>query len=360
MFRSPLTLISTFLALPSAALLVACSSGASGSSGTFNAPPTTTDDGGSSSTGGVTTGSDDGSGTTLPGTTTEEPQGTTGTSTGEDLPGGPALLEWSIDGDAIDYGSIPVDESTTTTIVLENVGGSTATSLATGLIAGDFSFPGGYPGTDGDCGTELPAGETCRLDLRFGPTRVGPTQSQLVLEYYDGVNLGSPIDTAPLALVGAGQGESENLLINGDAEDGSVEPWSVGFGQANWQVSEQSFGGSFSFEPTGAIAVTSLEQTISVDTWNDETAVPGLRYRVRARARSAGHTYRVFINTQGGNNYEPVANGTDAEWNLIEYAAELPVAATEFIVRLECANGGFEAGPCDILFDDVTLQMVYP
>ena len=107
--------------------------------------------------------------------------------------------------------------------------------------------------------------------------------------------------------------------------------------------------------------MTSLEQTISLASWNDETAVAGLRYRVRARARSEGeHTYRVFINTQGGNNYEPVANGTETAWNLIEHSAELPVGATDFIVRLECANGGFEAGPCNILFDDVTLQMVYP
>ena len=245
MFRSPLTLLSTSLALPAAALLLACSSGASGSSGTFNAPPTTGDDFGSSTSGNVTTDSSDGSDaeTSLPGSTTDEPDGTTGsTSTGEDLPGGPAVLEWSIDGNTIDYGSIPVDESTTSAIVLENVGGSTATSIATGLITGDYSFPGGYPGNDGDCGTELAAGETCRLDLRFGPTRVGPTQSELVLEYYDGVNLGAPIETEALTLVGAGQGESDNLLINGNAEDGSVEPWSVGFGQANWQISEQAFG----------------------------------------------------------------------------------------------------------------------
>ncbi len=362
MFRSPLTLLSTFLAVPAALSLVACSSGASGSSGTFNAPPTAGDD---SSSGGTTSevttdpsdGSDTESATTLPGSTTDEPEVTSSTSTGEDLPGGPALLEWSIDGNAIDYGSIPVDESTTTAIVLENVGGSTATSMATGLIAGDYSFPGGYPGTDGDCGTELAPGETCRLDLRFGPTRVGPTQSELVLEYYDGINLGAPIETETLALVGAGQGESDNLLVNGDAEGGSLDPW---FGVVNWQLSEQAFGGSASFQPAGAFGLTTLEQVVSLAPWNDETAVTGLRYRVRARARSEGvHPYGVSINTQGGNNYVAIANGTETGWTLIEHAAELPLDATDFTVRLEC-NNGFEAGACDILFDDVTLQMVYP
>lgn len=359
MFRSSLTLLSIPLAL-----LFACSSGASGGNGTFNAPPTTGDDLGSGSTSSeMTTGPDDGSETvtTAAGSTTDEPDHTSGTSTGEDPPGDPALLEWSIDGDTIDYGSIPVDTSTTTAILVSNVGGRSATSMATGLIVGDFSFPGGFPGTDGDCGTELAAGETCRLDLRFGPTRVGPVQSALVLEYYDGVNLGSPTESEPLTLVGAGQGESNNLLVNGDAEDGSVAPWTVGFGQANWRVSEQSFGGQFAFEPTGAIAVTSLEQSVSLASWNEETTIPGLRYRVRARARSGGeHTYRVFINTQGGDSYESVASGTETAWSLVEHSAELPVTSTEFIVRLECANGGFEAGPCDILLDDVTLQMVYP
>ncbi|MCR9165126.1 MAG: hypothetical protein ACE37F_21355 [Nannocystaceae bacterium] len=357
-----MTLISTSSALLAAAFLAACSSGASGSSGTFNAPATSGDDFGSDGSSAPVTSDPTGEGeTTLTGSTTLDPEETSSTTTGEDLPDGAALLQWSIDGNAIDYGSIPVDTSTTTAIVLENVGGSTATSIATGLIAGDFSFPGGYPGTDGDCGTELAPGETCRLDLRFGPTRVGPTQSGLVLEYYDGVNLGAPTQTEALVLAGAGQGESGNLLVNGDAEDGAVAPWVVGFGQANWQISDQAFGGMHAFEPTGAIAVTSLEQTVSLASYNDETTAAGLRYRVRARARSEGeHTYRVFINTQGENNYEPVASGTQTEWTLVEHAAELPVEATEFIVRLECANGGFAAGPCNILFDDVTLQMVYP
>ncbi len=363
MFRSPLTSFSTFSTLSAAVSLVACSSGASGSSGTFNAPPTAGDD---SSSGGtvsdVTTdpgdGSDTESATTLASSTTDEPAATSSsTSTGDDLPTGGALLEWSIDANTIDYGSIPVDEAVTTAVVLENVGGSTATSMATGLIAGDYSFPGGYPGTDGDCGTELAPGETCRLDLRFGPTRVGPTQSELVLQYYDGVNTGAPIETETLALVGAGQGESDNLLINGDAEGGSLDPW---FGVVNWQLSDQAFGGNASFQPAGAFGVTTLEQEVSVAPWNDETAVAGLRYRVRARARSEGvHPYGISINTQGGNNYVAIANGTETGWTLIEHTAELPLEATDFTVRLEC-NNGFEAGPCDVLFDDVMLQMVYP
>ena len=347
----PLLLFGTLPAL-------GCSSGASSSGGTFNAPPTTTDpptDTASISGDTSTDASDD----STVGSTTAEPDATTTSSSSGDLPDGAAVLEWSVDDPALDFGAIPVDGSTGAIILLENTGGQTATSIATGLIAGPFSFPGGYPGTEGDCGTELSAGASCRLDLRFGPDRVGPVESSMVLEYYDGVNLGAPSETDPLALRGAGSGESANLLSNGDAETGDVDPWTVPVGMANWQVTSASFGGAWAFTPTGALTVTALEQSVSLSTWNDEVAVGGLRYRLRARARSNGeHTYRVFINF--GEAYTSLADAETTRWTLIEDADVLPLDAQQVIVRIECANGLFNAGPCDVQFDDVTLQLLYP
>lgn len=356
MLRAPLSSRFASPLLVYAVSLAACSSGSSGNSGTFSVPnptsgPTTDPESsgegsGSSSDASDTTGIDD--------TTTGEVDPAT-TAPGDS----PAQLVWTIDNAIVDYGNVPVDASTTTIIELENVGDHPATSLVTGTIPGDFSFPGGYPGTDGTCGEMLAPQAKCRLDLRFGPTQVGPVESSLSLEYYDGVDLSAPTMTEALTLRGAGQGESENLLINGDAETGELAPWTVPAGSANWELSETAFGGTYAFTPTGAILVTSLAQTADVSAWQDPTAVPGVQFRVRARVRSlTGHTYRLYVSF--GNSEQSVGNGTQATWNLLEHTGALPVDATSATVRLECANDEFGAAPCDVLFDDVALQMVYP
>ncbi len=364
MLRGPLILTSTSFAVFGALTLTACSSGTTGNSGTFDAPPTasqgdpvTTDPPTGSDTETVTATLGDGS-TTDPPTTGTTTAGTS--STGGGLVDVPAQLQWTLGEPVLDFGDIPVDGATSSVIVLENVGDFTATSMATGSIPGDFSFPGGYPGTGGTCSTELDPGETCLLELRFGPNRLGPVESSLSIEYYDGVDLGSPTQTDVLALFGAGQGESANLLLNGDAETGDTESWSVPTGLPNWTTTNAAFGGSFAFTPAGAFVVTVLDQAVDLSAWQDETSLAGLRYRVRARARTntATHSYRVYVDL--GNDFLPLANGTASAWTLIEEADEVPLGTTEATVRIECANNVIAGGPSDVVFDDVTLQLVYP
>jgi len=361
MLRYRLNLLASALTLCGTTAAVGCSSGASGSSGTFNVPPTTTDGSGSDTT--PTTGPDDDSTGSSGAVTTAQPDETSSgsDSSSGDLPEQPAMLVWGLDEASLDYGAIPVDGSASTIIVLENIGDHEATSIATGTIPGDFSFPGGYPGTEGTCGTELAAGESCLLDLRFGPSRVGPVRSQLVIDYYDGINLAAPTQTEALDLLGGGQGESENLLVNGDAETGEVDPWIVPFGQPSWDITSPAFGGQYAFTPSGAlIGVASLGQAADLSPWQHDTAEPGLRYRVRARARSnnGSHTYRVYVDLGAG--FEPLVNGGESSWTLVEHADALPASASSVDVRIECANGSLEPGPCDVSFDDVTLQLLYP
>lgn len=366
MLREPLTLISTSFALLGGLTLTlaACSSGASGSSGAFDAPASTT--GGPSVTTDPTSGTGSGSGET--GTPFETSSGdapttattATETSATDGVGDGPALLEWTLTRPIVNYGNIPVDGAASTIIELENVGDHAATSIATGTIPGDFSFPGGYPGTEGTCGTELGAGETCRLDLRFGPNRIGPVESSLALEYYDGINLGVPTQTEVLALRGGGQGESANLLLNGGAETGDTESWEVPLGFGAWTTSDVAFAGDFSFTTGGAFGVTLLNQTVTLDDWRDETSAEGLRYRVRSRARSnnGDDSYRILIDIGAG--FVELAGGTETAWTLLEHADTLPTGTSEATVRIECGNNQPLGGDCEVLFDEVTLQLVYP
>ncbi len=351
-------LLSVILALSCAGAL-GCSSGTSGNSGTFGNPTTT----------GTATATDDSSPTTDPastsdetfGSSTAEDDGSSSTSTGSTGPTEDgARLEWSIAGDVIDYGPVPVDSAASNLIEIENVGNATATSLATSTIAGDFSFPSGYPGTDGTCGTELEPGASCLLQLRFGPTRVGPVESALVLDYYDGIDLGAPTQTPALTLRGGGEGESANLLQNGNAESGAIDPWDWPNLRAAWEITTSAFGGTYAFRPTGAFLLTHLQQSVDISAWNDETAAPGLQYRVRTRVRSGdpAHQYRVYA--LFGEEVVLIGGGAESAWTLLEGTQTLPPGVDSAVVSLECSNGAAAGGPCDVTFDDVTFQLVYP
>ncbi len=338
-----------------------CSSGASGNSGTFGR---TTESAGD-------TGTTDGDPTTDPDSGTTRGQGSTTTAADDSSTGAEssdttgsssegARLEWSVAGGVIDYGSIPTGSASSNLIELENVGLQAATSISTATIPGGFSFPGGFPGTDGTCGTELPAGASCLLQLRFGPTQVGPVESSLVLDYYDGVDLSAPTQTSTLTLRGGGQGESANLLQNGDAETGALAPWNWPNLRAGWTITASAFGGSYAFVPSGAFLLTHLQQTVDLSAWNDETAAPGLQYRVRARVRSGDPDYQYRVYVLFGDEVVLMGGGSESEWTLVETTAMLPEAVEGATVSLECANGAVAGGPCDVTFDEIAFQLVYP
>ncbi len=343
-----------FALLGSALGALACSLDATGGSGgpDLGGSATATssnDDSGSSE--GSSTSSSGGD----PSTSTTEPGESSSSSEGIVTP---ALLEFSLDDDALRYGAIPVGKGVTQTVVLENRGGSPATTIESLPIPGAFSFPGGFPGTDGTCGSSLDPGSSCTVVIRFAPSIVGRTQSTVSIAYYDGINLGMPTTTAPLVVMGGGGGETENLLVNGGAEDGGIEPWDPGI--AVWDVDNTAFVGDFAFYPSGgAFVQTSLFQQISMVTWAEPAALGGLRYEFSSRGRSfdTDHQYSMFVSFNDDEG-TPILQGNSENWEEGYGAGEVPTNAKTAMVRLTCTRVG--SGPCDVRFDAIDFRLAYP
>jgi hypothetical protein len=65
-------------------------------------------------------------------------------------------------------------------VVLKNTGTSTAINMSGSSVGAPFYYAGGaYPGTGGDCGSSLEAGDTCSLYLDFIPSVHGVFQDSL-------------------------------------------------------------------------------------------------------------------------------------------------------------------------------------
>jgi hypothetical protein len=97
----------------------------------------------------------------------------------------PALLFIS-DAATYDFGTLSTTGKKTHVFRVENDGGIVATSLAPGALAASYSYPGGYPGTGGTCGTSLAAGATCALVVNFAPQTAGTFPGTVSLGYDDG------------------------------------------------------------------------------------------------------------------------------------------------------------------------------
>jgi alpha-tubulin suppressor-like RCC1 family protein len=100
--------------------------------------------------------------------------------------GNAAVLSIS-DGPTFDYGSKTVATNTDQTFTVSNTGGSTATAMAGSGLAAPFTFPGGYPGTGGNCNTTLAAGATCTMVVRFTPASSGGFSDTIILSFNDGL-----------------------------------------------------------------------------------------------------------------------------------------------------------------------------
>ncbi len=93
------------------------------------------------------------------------------------------------DGPTYDYGDVIVGSSANHTFTIENTGDGRAESISDSGISGDFSFPGGFPGTGGNCNATLAAGASCEITVRFSPSSPGAATDSILLDYDDGFNL---------------------------------------------------------------------------------------------------------------------------------------------------------------------------
>ncbi len=91
----------------------------------------------------------------------------------------------------------------TETFTVENQGLRDATSIAGDFgLSATFRFPGGFPGTGGDCGVTLSPGASCTVEVSFSPQYIADFQQALKITYYNGY---SNISTDYPILRGRGQ-----------------------------------------------------------------------------------------------------------------------------------------------------------
>jgi hypothetical protein len=91
---------------------------------------------------------------------------------------------------ALAFGNVRTGEENTKLLTLTNNGSLTLKQLNFSFenSGKHFAFAGGhYPGTNGNCGTELKAGESCQFELAFQPHTVKGISDTLVVDYTNDV-----------------------------------------------------------------------------------------------------------------------------------------------------------------------------
>jgi len=83
----------------------------------------------------------------------------------------------------LDFGSVPVGNTSSGMSVLVTNHKTTALSIASALTSGDFGI------TSNNCGNSLPAGGSCSIEITFTPKVVGARNGELKFTY---MGTGSP------------------------------------------------------------------------------------------------------------------------------------------------------------------------
>lgn len=316
---------------------------------------------------GTTTTSTDAGPSTLDTSGAPESEAESGSMSGTGAPDDAALLVLE-DAPIFDFADIILGEVQTHGFVLRNDGTAAATNVAASVDAAPFAFSGGvYPGTGGTCTETLPPGTSCVLVLACTPAQWGPAAAALSVTYGDATG-GSGAIAAMLRARGIGR--TDNLLVNGDAEQGGSPPtgWlqSDGGGE-NWQTTGSvTFAGAMAIWAGEGSGVTSfrLRQSVGVDPWVALVDAGDLRFRAAAHTRAYEqdndpHQVRLrFFDDADellGEEVSTVYAG--AAWNATEVEATAPPFTRLVQVQLRCTRNGGDY--CDGYFDDVSLVAIY-
>ncbi|HEY3358685.1 MAG TPA: choice-of-anchor D domain-containing protein [Polyangia bacterium] len=90
-------------------------------------------------------------------------------------------------GPVWDFGTFGLGASVSHGFYVTNHGAAAATAITTPAIGAGFGYEGGaYPGTNGTCGSTIPAGTRCQVVIAFAPTLPGPATGAVALGYFDG------------------------------------------------------------------------------------------------------------------------------------------------------------------------------
>lgn len=301
-------------------------------------------------------------------------------STGADTPPGSTVVDGSgegndgpamlvlVDAPMFDFAEVALGAVETHAFVLRNEGTGPALGLDAEVIGMPFSLAGGpFPGEGGTCGDALAAAGSCVFIVACVPTVWGDVEGSVVVRYDDAGGGGS-LDAQVRA---RGIGETPNLLVNGDAEQGGMPPvgWElIDNGGNNWQASvEFAFGGAMAIWAGQGQAISQfrLRQPVAVEEWADLIDAGEVSFRVRAHTRSFeqgndAHAVRLRFMGGGGELISEVTSPSHAgsNWQPVDESALAPTGTRTVQVQLRCdkADGDF----CDGFFDDVSLVASHP
>lgn len=333
--------------------------------------------GGPDDDGGTTSGGTDGDAPGAPDSTSDvadaggtfgvDTTGADGSSTGEPPPAtgdGEPLLALS-DGPTFDFGAIDVGNQLVHSFTLTNNGDALATGIDGASLADPFAFTGAFPGAAGTCGSSLPAGDGCTIEVRFTPGQIGPHAGTLSI-----VSDGPSVDRE---MMGGGAGRSDNLIANpGGESTGSPPPSWTNAGAGNWMAG--NWGAGFP-TPTGNNYLTAtdgpndqdyvLRQDVSLEAWAALSDLGVLRLSFQGEARSLqddndSHRIRVRYRDAGGavlDTWDTSWQGTGT-WTLRSDERIAPAGTRSVRVDLMCRKtfGAY----CDGYFDELELRASYP
>lgn len=138
--------------------------------------------------------------------------------------GGAGILTIS-DAATYSYGNVFVGATGSKTFTITNTGTDFAINMADGLgLAAPYTFKGGtYPGTGGDCSTDLDIALTCTIVVDFAPSATGTLADTIEIAYNDG----SANQSALRAVTGVGQLAMLSISDGATYDYGSKAPGTV-------------------------------------------------------------------------------------------------------------------------------------